>query len=143
MKHSVQSVCLLTSLSLYCLLLTVGEGEGQFVPGRCECYDTKTTVRGPLSDLKVMLKGPTCNTDQIIVVEKRTSEPVCVNPKGPLGKQLLRCWKKGGGVDVKKCLRRKRRDKGKQGQNKQKQRKLRGKSKESKKRWTTPNPALG
>uniref|UniRef100_A0A673WHT4 Chemokine interleukin-8-like domain-containing protein n=1 Tax=Salmo trutta TaxID=8032 RepID=A0A673WHT4_SALTR len=133
MKHSVQSVCLLTSLSLYCLLLTgknhthtqahtglVGEGEGQFVPGRCECYDTKTTVRGPLSDLKVMLKGPACNTDQIIVcvkmkyvclfvgvcvltvclsvccrvVEKRTSEPVCVNPKGPLGKQLLRWWKK-------------------------------------------------
>uniref|UniRef100_A0A8C7W9B5 Chemokine interleukin-8-like domain-containing protein n=1 Tax=Oncorhynchus mykiss TaxID=8022 RepID=A0A8C7W9B5_ONCMY len=94
MKLSVQPVCLLTSLSLYCLLLTVGEGEGQFVPGRCECYDTKTTVRGPLSDLKVKLKGPACNTDQIIVVEKRTSEPVCVNPNGPLGKQLL----------VKTCL---------------------------------------
>ncbi|CAB1312386.1 unnamed protein product [Coregonus sp. 'balchen'] len=61
-----------------------GEGEGQFVPGR--------------------------------VVEKRTSEPVCVNPKGPLGKQLLRCWKKAraGGVDVRKCLKRKRRGQGKQ-----------------------------
>ncbi|KAK6293367.1 hypothetical protein J4Q44_G00356930 [Coregonus suidteri] len=91
--NSVISVCLLATLPLYCLLLTVGKGEGQFVPGRCECYDTKTTVRGPLSDLKVTFKGVTCSTDQIIVVVKRTSEPVCVNPKGPQGKQLLHCWK--------------------------------------------------
>uniref|UniRef100_A0A8C8MNE3 Chemokine interleukin-8-like domain-containing protein n=1 Tax=Oncorhynchus tshawytscha TaxID=74940 RepID=A0A8C8MNE3_ONCTS len=112
--NSVLSFYLLASLSLYCLLLTVGKSEGQFVPGRCECYDTKITVSGPLSDLKVTLKGLTCNTDQIIVVMKRTSEPVCVNPMGQLGKQLLR----------------------------QKQRKLRRQSKESKRR-ATPIPALG
>ncbi|XP_014009849.1 C-X-C motif chemokine 9 [Salmo salar] len=136
--NSVLSVYLLASLPLYCLLLTVGKGEGQFVPGRCECYDTKTTVSGPLSDLKVTLKGITCNTDQIIVVMKRTSEPVCVNPMGPLGKQLLRCWKKTSGLDKKRCLRR-RRGQGKRGQ---KQRKHRGQSKESKRR-ATPIPALG
>uniref|UniRef100_A0A4W5LX67 Chemokine interleukin-8-like domain-containing protein n=1 Tax=Hucho hucho TaxID=62062 RepID=A0A4W5LX67_9TELE len=134
--NSVLSVCLLASLSLYCLLLT---GEGQFVPGRCECYDTKTTVRGPLSDFKVILKGFACSTDQIIVVMKKTSEPVCVNPTGPLGKQLLRCWNKTiRRGDKKRCLRRWR-GQGKQGQ---RQRKLKGQSKESKGR-ATPIPALG
>ncbi|XP_010868495.1 eotaxin [Esox lucius] len=141
MEFSIHFLCLLASLSLYCVLLSVQVSEGQFVPGRCECYNTNKRVTGQLSDLRVIPQSHTCTTDQIIVVMK-TNKSVCVDPTGKLGKQLLRCWRnaKDKGVDVKRCLNRKKKDQSNQGQNPQKKTKPMRQPKLNRRR-ATPIPA--
>ncbi|KAL0964153.1 hypothetical protein UPYG_G00319900 [Umbra pygmaea] len=133
MKSSVCSLCLLASLSVSCLMLSVGVSEGQFVPGRCECYNTKKRVRLEMSDFRVILKSHICNTDQIIVVLKTNNSSVCVDPNKQLGKKLLQCWKKAKakGVDVKRCLKRKRTQENKEKNPQRNQTTLRRKSKQN------------
>nr|AMS37706.1 chemokine CXCL9 [Paralichthys olivaceus] len=105
-----QSVCRLAFLSLCCVLITVNESEGTFVPGRCLCPQSQSRIRGHLKELTVYHKSPSCNTVTVIVTLKRNNELVCLNPEAPLGKQLIHCWNRAHklGHDVKLCLKRRR-----------------------------------
>ncbi|KAM3862935.1 C-X-C motif chemokine 10-like [Diretmus argenteus] len=117
MKLYLQSACQLAFLSLCCVLITVRESaSGTFVPGRCMCPETQNGVRGPLKDLKVVPRGPSCDRDTVIVTLKKNSELVCLNPEAPFGKQLMRCWRRATtkGRDVKLCLKRRRGQKSRQ-----------------------------
>ncbi|KAJ8014037.1 hypothetical protein DPEC_G00036090 [Dallia pectoralis] len=143
MEFSIHSVFLLASISLYCLLLSAEVGHGQYVPGRCECYETMKRVKGKLSDLKVIPKSHTCNTDQIIVMVK--TQQVCVDPTGRLGKQLLRCWQKvkARNGNMKRCLVKTKIKQNNQGQNRQNRQtntKPKRQPKQNRRR-TTPIPA--
>ncbi|XP_060942753.1 growth-regulated alpha protein-like [Limanda limanda] len=113
MQLHLQAVCQLALLGLCCVLITVKESDGTFVPGRCLCHETVSRTRWPLKGLKVHPKSPTCNTVTVIVTN-RNDEPVCVNPEAPLGIRLIRCWNRSHklGRDVTPCLKR-RRGKGK------------------------------
>ncbi|XP_030011415.1 C-X-C motif chemokine 10-like [Sphaeramia orbicularis] len=127
MKLYFQSVCQLTFLGLCCVLFTVRESGSTFVPGRCVCPHSKPGVRGQLKDLTVYPKSPSCNKFTVIVTLKSNSEQVCINPEGPMGKQLIRCWKRAQklGRNVKVCLRRNRR-RGKGGRHHRSQQRTRG-----------------
>ncbi|XP_045926321.1 C-X-C motif chemokine 9-like [Micropterus dolomieu] len=112
-----QSVCQLTFLSLCCVLIAVRESDSTFVPGRCLCPQTQPGVRGHLKEITVYPKRPGCDKFTVIVT-LRSNQPVCLNPEAPMGKQLIRCWKRTHklGRDVKLCLRRMRRGRGGQRQ---------------------------
>ncbi|XP_071377461.1 C-X-C motif chemokine 10-like [Centroberyx affinis] len=111
MKLYLRSVCQLAFLGFCCVLITVRESDSTFVPGRCLCPETQNAVRGPLKDLTVFLKNPNCDKNTVIVTLKKNSEPVCLNPESPMGKQLIRCWNRATklGRDVRLCLKRRRR----------------------------------
>ncbi|XP_062257523.1 C-X-C motif chemokine 2-like [Platichthys flesus] len=113
MQLHLQSVCQLALLGLCCVLITVRESDGTFVPGRCLCHETVSRIRGPLKELTVYPKSPTCNTVTVIVTNNN-NELVCLNPEAPLGKRFIHCWNRAHklGRDVKLCLKR-RRGKGK------------------------------
>ncbi|XP_067277167.1 C-X-C motif chemokine 9 [Pseudorasbora parva] len=89
------------------ILLTVQAVESQHVPKTCQCPNYKIGVRGPLSDFKVTLKGPTCLQDEIIVIRQINKNHVCLSPAGHQGKRLLKCWQRmqRDGKDSKKCIR--------------------------------------
>ncbi|XP_034465424.1 C-X-C motif chemokine 3-like [Hippoglossus hippoglossus] len=109
MQLYLQSVCQLAFLGLCCVLITVRESDGTFVPGRCVCQETRSRIGGPLKELTVSPKSSTCNMVTVIVT-KSNNELVCLNPEAPLGKQLIRCWNRSHklGRDVKLCLKRRR-----------------------------------
>uniref|UniRef100_UPI0037E76688 C-X-C motif chemokine 10-like n=1 Tax=Semicossyphus pulcher TaxID=241346 RepID=UPI0037E76688 len=117
MKLCPLSACQLAFLSLCCVLVTVRQSNGTFVPGRCLCPETQDRVRGQLKDLTVIPKSGSCNKITVIVTLKN-SETRCVNPEGPMGSQLVRCWNRAHnkGRDAKLCLKRKRRGRGGGGQ---------------------------
>uniref|UniRef100_A0A3Q0T6V5 Chemokine interleukin-8-like domain-containing protein n=1 Tax=Amphilophus citrinellus TaxID=61819 RepID=A0A3Q0T6V5_AMPCI len=100
MKLYPQSICPLALLSLCCVLITVRESYSTFVPGRCLCPEKQIGVRGRLKDLRVLPK----------ITLQRNNAPVCLDPEGPMAKQLIRCWERVQklGRDVKLCLKRKR-----------------------------------
>ncbi|XP_056148428.1 alveolar macrophage chemotactic factor 2-like [Lampris incognitus] len=103
MKLDLQTVCQLSTLSLCSLLIAVSDST--HVPGRCMCPGTQVGVRGQLKTLRVFVKGPNCGRDTVIVTLKN-GEAVCLNPDRPMGKQLIRCWKRATklGRDVSRCL---------------------------------------
>ncbi|XP_062286774.1 growth-regulated protein homolog gamma-like [Scomber scombrus] len=107
MKLYPQSVCQIALLVLCCVMITVRESDSAFVPGRCLCPHTQSGVRGKLVDLKVYHKSASCDKVTVIVTTI-TNEQVCLNPEGPMGKQLINCWNKVHklGLDVKLCLER-------------------------------------
>ncbi|XP_014838033.1 PREDICTED: C-X-C motif chemokine 10-like [Poecilia mexicana] len=111
MALNLQAVCQLALLSLCCLLTTVRETEGTYVPGRCLCPETTKRVRGQLTDLKIYPASATCSNITVIVTLKSNNSNVCLNPEAPMGKQLIRCWERTQklGSDIKVCLRRRRR----------------------------------
>ncbi|XP_023139474.3 C-X-C motif chemokine 5-like [Amphiprion ocellaris] len=110
MKLNPQTVCQLTFLSLCCVLITVRESDSVFVPGRCPCLTTQRGVRGQMKGLTVFPKSPTCNNVTVIVTLKKNNAQVCLDPEGPMGKQLIRCFNRTQklGRDVKLCLRRRK-----------------------------------
>ncbi|XP_034537080.1 C-X-C motif chemokine 11-like [Notolabrus celidotus] len=110
MKLHLQPVCQLTFLSLCCVLITVRESDGTFVPGRCQCPETQNGVRGQLKELSVFRKSASCDKITVIVTLKGNNERRCLNPDAALGKQLIRCWNRAHklGRDVKLCLKRRR-----------------------------------
>ncbi|XP_030603520.1 C-X-C motif chemokine 9-like [Archocentrus centrarchus] len=110
MKLYPQSICQLALLSLCCVLITVRESYSTFVPGRCLCPEKQLGVRGRLKDLRVLPKSSACNNVTVIVTLQRNNAPVCLDPEGPMAKQLIRCWERVQklGRDVKLCLKRKR-----------------------------------
>ncbi|XP_061815326.1 C-X-C motif chemokine 11-like [Nerophis lumbriciformis] len=110
MKFNPQVVCRLILLAACCVLNT----DSTFVPGRCLCPETQTAVRGRLKELNVYPKSPNCHKVTVIVTLKNNNEPVCLSPDAPMGKQLIKCWKRSNslGRNVKNCLRRKRRRRG-------------------------------
>ncbi|AWP14061.1 CXC chemokine [Scophthalmus maximus] len=114
MKLCPQSVCQLAFLSLCCVLITVRELDGSFVPGRCLCPQTQSGIRGQLKELSVYQKSPSCDKVTVIVTMKSNNEQVCLSPEAPLGKQLIHCWNRAHKLDrdVKLCLRRRRRGRG-------------------------------
>ncbi|XP_049456651.1 C-X-C motif chemokine 11-like [Epinephelus fuscoguttatus] len=111
MKLYLHSACQLAFLSLCCVLITVRESDSTFVPGRCLCQDVQPGVRGQLKDLKVYPKSPKCDKVVVIVTLRSDNTQVCLNPEAPMGKQLVRCWKRTNklGRDVRLCLKRRRR----------------------------------
>ncbi|XP_054886174.1 C-X-C motif chemokine 10-like [Poeciliopsis prolifica] len=111
MALNLQAVCRFALLSFCCLLTAVREADGTYVPGRCLCPQTTNGIRGQLTDLKVYLTSATCSNVTVIVTLKRNNSNVCLNPEAPMGKQLIRCWKRAQtlGSNVKVCLRRRRR----------------------------------
>ncbi|XP_007546145.1 C-X-C motif chemokine 10-like [Poecilia formosa] len=124
MALNLQAVCQLALLSLCCLLTTVRETEGTYVPGRCLCPETTKRVRGQLTDLKIYPASATCSNITVIVTLKSNNSNVCINPEAPMGKQLIRCWERTQklGSDMKVCLRRRRRRGGRQPRPQQKAR---------------------
>ncbi|XP_059179771.1 C-X-C motif chemokine 11-like [Centropristis striata] len=126
MKLYPHSVCQFAFLSLCCVFITVKESDSQFVPGRCLCPQTQPGVRGQLKELTVYPKSPSCHKVTVIVTLKHNNNPVCLNPEGPMGKQLIRCWNRANklGRDVKTCLKRRRRG-GREGQRKRQRSRLR------------------
>ncbi|XP_073337948.1 C-X-C motif chemokine 10-like [Pagrus major] len=114
MKLYLQSICQLAFFSLCCVLITVRESDGTFVPGRCLCPDSQPGVRGQLKELAVYPKSPSCDKVTVIVTLRSNNETVCLNPVAPMGKQLIRCWNRAHrlGRDTRLCLRRRRRGKG-------------------------------
>ncbi|KAI3363144.1 hypothetical protein L3Q82_011806, partial [Scortum barcoo] len=93
MKLYLQSVCQLGFLALCCVLITVRESDGTFVPGRCMCPQTQQVVRGNLTELMVYPKSPGCDKVTVIVT-LINNKKMCLNPEAPIGKQLIRCWKR-------------------------------------------------
>ncbi|XP_075874761.1 growth-regulated alpha protein-like [Nelusetta ayraudi] len=118
MKICLWSACQLALLSLCCVLMAVRESDGSFVPGRCLCPSTQDGVRGPLKDLKVYPRSPSCDKVTVIVTLKSDSQEVCINPNSPVGKKLVRCWNRAQkqGRDAKLCLKRRRKGKGRPAQ---------------------------
>ncbi|XP_054456436.1 C-X-C motif chemokine 11-like [Anoplopoma fimbria] len=118
MKLFPQSVCKLAFLSFCFVLITVRESDSTFVPGRCLCPHTQPGVRGQLKELTVYPKSPNCDRVTVIVTLKSTNDPVCLNPEGRLGKQLIRCWNRAHelGRNVMLCLKRRKRGRGRQRQ---------------------------
>ncbi|XP_034408516.1 C-X-C motif chemokine 10-like [Cyclopterus lumpus] len=118
MKLCPQAVCELGFLSLCFVLITVRESDSTFVPGRCLCPHTQSGVRGQLKALTVYPQSPSCDRVTVIVTMKSTNDPLCLNPEAPMGKQLIRCWKRAQklGRDVTLCLKRRRRGRGRQRQ---------------------------
>nr|XP_033469452.1 C-X-C motif chemokine 9-like [Epinephelus lanceolatus] len=111
MKLYLHSACQLAFLSLCCVLIAVRESDSTFVPGRCLCLGTQPGVRGQLKDLAVYPKSPSCDKVAVIVTLRSDNTPVCLNPDAPMGKQLIRCWKRAHKLsrDVRLCLKRRRR----------------------------------
>uniref|UniRef100_H3C241 Chemokine interleukin-8-like domain-containing protein n=1 Tax=Tetraodon nigroviridis TaxID=99883 RepID=H3C241_TETNG len=111
MELHLPSARQLVLLSLGCVLITVRQSDGTFVPGRCLCPQTQATVRGPLRALSIYHRNPTCNKVTVIVT-LRNNDEVCLDPKAPLGKRLIHCWRRTQkkGRDVRHCLRRRRRN---------------------------------
>ncbi|XP_029962508.1 C-X-C motif chemokine 10-like [Salarias fasciatus] len=97
-------------LSLCYVLFTVREADSTFVPGRCLCPRTQMGVRGKLKELTVLPKSPSCHNVTVIVTMRRNDQPVCLNPEGRMGRQLIRCWNRVHELsrDVKLCLRRRK-----------------------------------
>ncbi|XP_026164741.1 C-X-C motif chemokine 9-like [Mastacembelus armatus] len=135
MKYYPQSVCQLVFLSLCCVLITVRESRSAFVPGRCLCPVSIPGVRGQLKELKVYPTSPSCDKFTVIVTLKSTNEQICLKPDGPMGKQLIRCWRRSQnmGRDTKMCLKRLRRRRGGQRQKPQQR------SRSHKKKASSPN----
>ncbi|XP_061601064.1 C-X-C motif chemokine 9-like [Cololabis saira] len=127
MKFSPQFIRQLAFLSFCCLLTRVRESDSTFVPGRCLCPATRPGVRGQLKELTVYPKSPGCSNVTVIVKLERNDESVCLNPEGPMGKQLIRCWNRSTKLnrDVKLCLKRKRRRNGGRRQRPQQRRRVR------------------
>ncbi|XP_036430069.1 C-X-C motif chemokine 9 [Colossoma macropomum] len=107
MKSTLHTLTALLAVGLY-ILLTAQVGDSQHVPTRCICHKSMSAVRGPFSDYKVLLQGPGCDKDVIIVRLKGNNQEVCLSPNGPQGKRLLKCWRKmqKKGEDAKKCIKR-------------------------------------
>ncbi|CAL1578054.1 unnamed protein product [Knipowitschia caucasica] len=105
-----RSLCRSVFLLLLLTLLSVRQSGSTFVPGRCLCPKTQVGVRGPLKELSVYPKSPSCDKITVIVTMKRNNVPVCISPEGRMGKQLTRCWNRAHklGRNVKLCLRRNR-----------------------------------
>ncbi|XP_055026282.2 uncharacterized protein cxcl-c13b isoform X1 [Misgurnus anguillicaudatus] len=78
--------------------------ESQYVPKTCQCPQVTKRVKGPFSDFSVILKGPTCLKDEIIVTLQRNNRQVCLSPNDKQGKRLMMCWQRNG-KDSKRCLR--------------------------------------
>ncbi|XP_053189211.1 platelet basic protein-like [Scomber japonicus] len=110
MKLYPLSVCQVALLVLCCVMITVRESDSAFVPGRCMCPHTKPGVRGKLVNLEIHHKNASCDKVTVIVTVS-TNKRVCLNPEGPMGKQLIKCWNRAHklGRDVKLCLKRRRR----------------------------------
>ncbi|CAG6017324.1 C-X-C motif chemokine 2 [Menidia menidia] len=110
MRPYPQLAIQLALLSLYCLLTTVRESNGTFVPGRCLCPKTQPRIRGQLKELLVVPESASCSNVTVIVTLKRNDATVCLDPGAPMAKQLIRCWNRAHklGRDVKVCLRRRR-----------------------------------
>ncbi|XP_008289603.1 growth-regulated alpha protein-like [Stegastes partitus] len=127
MKLNPQTVCQLTFLSFCCVLITVRESDGAFIPGRCSCPTTQRGVRGQLKALKIYPRSPSCNNITVIVTLKKNDGQVCLDPEAPMGRQLIRCWRRSHnlGRDVSVCLKRRRARKGK-GQRQQASQRRRG-----------------
>lgn len=117
MKLHLPTVRQLALLSLCCVLLTVIQSDGTFVPGRCLCPQTQRAVGGPLKDLTVYPKNPTCNKVTVIVTLRSNDSEVCLDPEAPMGRKLIHCWRRAHKLvrDVKQCLRRRRRWNARQG----------------------------
>ncbi|KAK2824244.1 hypothetical protein Q5P01_021419 [Channa striata] len=116
MELCPHSVFQLAFLSFCCVVITVRESESAFVPGRCLCPVTQPRVRGQLKELKIYPQSPSCNKMTVIVTLMHNNKQVCLDPNGPMGKQLIRCWKRANNMhrDTRVCLKRRRR--GGQGQ---------------------------
>ncbi|KAJ0067186.1 hypothetical protein NL108_012918 [Boleophthalmus pectinirostris] len=106
-----RSLCQFGFLIVLFTLLSVRQSGSTFVPGRCLCPKTQPGVRGPLKELSVYPRSPSCDKITVIVTMKRNNAPVCLSPEGQMGKQLIRCWNRAHklGRNVKVCLRRNRR----------------------------------
>uniref|UniRef100_A0A3B4B9I3 Chemokine interleukin-8-like domain-containing protein n=1 Tax=Periophthalmus magnuspinnatus TaxID=409849 RepID=A0A3B4B9I3_9GOBI len=104
-------LCQFGFLIVLCTLLSVRQSGSTFVPGRCLCPKTQLSVRGPLKELSVFHRSPSCDKITVIVTMKRDNAAVCLSPEGQMAKQLIRCWNKAHklGRNVKVCLRRNRR----------------------------------
>ncbi|XP_017268577.1 C-X-C motif chemokine 9 [Kryptolebias marmoratus] len=123
MKPNLHVVCQFAFLSLYCILTAVRESEGVYVPGRCLCPQTQSGIRGQLKELTIYPKSATCSNVTVIVTLTRNNTAVCLDPKAPFGKQLIRCWNRAMkmGRDVKLCLKRRRRRGGRRQRQQQRQ----------------------
>uniref|UniRef100_A0A3B3TBC2 Chemokine interleukin-8-like domain-containing protein n=1 Tax=Paramormyrops kingsleyae TaxID=1676925 RepID=A0A3B3TBC2_9TELE len=67
-----------------------------YVPLRCTCLKVTEVVKEPLSDIKVIEKGPHCENNEIIVTLKTQAgdglpREVCLNPSGKQAKRLQHC----------------------------------------------------
>ncbi|KAK5882369.1 hypothetical protein CesoFtcFv8_020960 [Champsocephalus esox] len=123
MKLYLPSACQLAFLSLCCVLITVRESDGTYVPGRCMCPQAQPGVRGKLKELTVHKNSSSCDKVTVIVVLKSNNRVVCLSPLSPMGKQLIHCWNRSHelGRDVTLCLKRRRR-RGERGGQRQRQR---------------------
>ncbi|KAK7930803.1 hypothetical protein WMY93_007198 [Mugilogobius chulae] len=106
-----RSLCQFGFLILLFTILSVRQSGSTFVPGRCLCPKTQRGVRGPLKELSVYPRSPSCDKMTVIVTMKKNNAPVCINPESQMGKQLIRCWNRAHklGRNVRLCLRRNRR----------------------------------
>nr|XP_023679872.1 interleukin-8-like [Paramormyrops kingsleyae] len=80
---------------------------GVYVPLRCTCLKVTEVVKEPLSDIKVIEKGPHCENNEIIVTLKTQAgdglpREVCLNPSGKQAKRLQHCLTRN--KEKKQCL---------------------------------------
>ncbi|KAK6487471.1 C-X-C motif chemokine 9-like [Huso huso] len=67
-------------------------GEAVYVPTRCQCLQSRKSIREPIVDFTITEKGTHCKNDEIILTVKETGRQQCLSPDGRQGKRLINCW---------------------------------------------------
>ncbi|KAM4749760.1 uncharacterized protein FYW61_000505 [Anableps anableps] len=72
--------------------------EAQYVVGsRCKCHSFSRIQKSNFTDFQVIEAWAGCDRDDLILTRIKldnSTEQLCMNPKGKIGKNILSCWEK-------------------------------------------------
>ncbi|XP_033883165.1 C-X-C motif chemokine 9-like [Acipenser ruthenus] len=92
MDPTLQTLSLVLALMACTPLFKARFGEAVYVPTRCQCLQSRKSIREPIVDFTITEKGTHCKNDEIILTVKETGRQQCLSPDGRQGKRLINCW---------------------------------------------------